>query len=146
MGLMVNDVNADWSGKLAPARSKHKYLQTHSWPKVPAEPTPPKFTKSVSFPSAFRVTRFRTPASGPVIIKNMPHYLLIPTPCFVEFRDSGIWLIVFINYRNYSLDGKKRNGRFVMGPYNTCVHIRSRPTPNRLRVRSAQVRAYDDRA
>ena len=27
---------------------------------------PPKFTKSVSFPSAFRVTHFRLPVSGPL--------------------------------------------------------------------------------
>ena len=29
-------------------------------------PGPPEFTKSVSFPSAVRVTRFRLPVSGPL--------------------------------------------------------------------------------
>ena len=30
-------------------------------------PGPPKFTKGASFPSAFRATRFRSPASRPMI-------------------------------------------------------------------------------
>ena len=53
-------------------QTKHAMLQTkinivHGQTRQLFRARTPKFTKSVSFPSASRVTRFRLPVSGPVI-------------------------------------------------------------------------------
>ena len=46
-----------------------------------------KFTKSVSFPSAFRVTCFRLPVSGPVTTD----LITTPHPLWIEIMRSCAW-------------------------------------------------------